>query len=119
MSQFDTVLNHLFSLETPDSIAEFLESKGARGEMQDGESCVITNYILGETDAIGCSTTEAEIIVEDDYYNAHSFGTTPAVSEFIHLFDQGYYPQLVDESCDTCSYNGCACCDHDDDCVEI
>jgi hypothetical protein len=97
MSSIESVVNHLNSFETEDLIAEFLRSKGAKGEMQDGESCVITNYILGETDAIGCSTTEAEIIVEDDNYDAHSFATTGAVHSFIKLFDQGYYPDLVDE----------------------
>lgn len=102
MSTIESVVNHLNSLETEDLIAEFLLSKGAKGDLQDGESCVITNYILGETDAIGCTTTETEIIVEDDNYYPHSFETTGPVHNFIKMFDSGYYPDLIDERMNEC-----------------
>jgi hypothetical protein len=95
VEKIDKAIKEINALETPDLIHDFLVEKGITGERQDAESCVITNYILTETDAIGCSTTADEIIVDDDDYEPWSFGTSEAMSTFIEAFDSGWYPDLV------------------------
>lgn len=96
MAEINDLFNVLNSFETSGEIAAFLIEKGVKGDVQDGESCVLTNWFLTETDAIGCTTTEENIMVEDQNFITWKLmiAETP-ISEFITEFDDWQYPELI------------------------
>ncbi len=98
MAHIKEVMDKLNSFETSDDVAQFLMEKGAKGNVQDSDSCVISNWILTETEALGCTTTETSIrieVAEEGYYNTWEFIPTEPVEEFITKFDDWQYPSLI------------------------
>ncbi len=99
----EQMMDKLNAFESPEAIAGFFKQKGIRGDQNDGESCVITNWFLTETDAVGCSTTESTITIDDGHFNQYQMTPTDVVAEFITEFDNGAWPELVSQcGCDDC-----------------
>jgi hypothetical protein len=102
MHSIQVMMDMLNSFESPDAIADFLTKRGIKGELQDRDYCVLSNWFLNETDATGCSTTETNISVEemDGWdYRTHEMVPNAVTTEFIQKFDAGVYPQLICEDC--------------------
>lgn len=102
MNTIQDMIDKLNSFESPDAIADFFSEVGVKGDRADTESCVITNWFLSETNATGCSTSCALIIVDEEF-TSWTMVPNEAVSEFIESFDDGYYPELVTPcNCEEC-----------------
>lgn len=95
MNKIGMMIEQLNSFGSPSAIAEFLTENGIKGDLQDGDSCVISNWFLTETDAVGCSTTEEKIIIEGEYWHYWEMVPNPITVEFIRNFDDYQYPELV------------------------
>lgn len=93
--KYQLMMDTLNAFESPDEIADFLRMNGVKGEVQDGEACVITNWFLTETDALACSTTERMVTVMDENYNDWVYDTSDTVNQFIVAFDDWAYPELI------------------------
>lgn len=103
------LIRHLNNLESPDIIAEFLTKMGVTGAVNDGETCVISNWLMTSTDNYDITTTPDEIIVCSDYYaqkDVEVFPLESTVTEFIKAFDEGKYPQLISDNFDDFGYDG-------------
>lgn len=98
MSKYADMMATLNSFDGPEAVADFLSSKGIKGEVQDGEACVISNWFLTETEARGCSTTEVKITILDENSLDWEFETSDSVHQFIVLFDHWAYPHLIIEN---------------------
>lgn len=111
MNKFEEMMGKLNSFEEPDGIAAFLMEAGVQGDMQDAESCVITNWFLMNTNAVECTTTEEKITVGDELYHTWEFVPNDIVTRFIKQFDDYEYPELVakyDDYYDECNCPGCS-----------
>ncbi len=90
------LFDKLNAFESSDAIATFLKAQGIKGDIQDGDSCPISNWILTETEAWACTTTENCISVED-FGIDYSMTPNDVVVEFICKFDNHEYPFLISD----------------------
>lgn len=95
MLRASEAVNILNDFKDVDALAAFLREAGIKGEKQDAESCVLTNWILNNVDCFGASTSDEFYIDAGD-----SDGTYPisdCCQKFIQMFDDGFYPELEEE----------------------
>ena len=87
--------------EDPDQIATFLAAHGIKGIPEDSSSCAISRWV--ETN-VECHYVETSDVIavyghkdaDEDGSNDYDISTT--VQRFITLFDNGYYPDLIEDS---------------------
>ncbi len=84
------LLNELGS--NPDQVAERLEELGCKGNISEDKSCPIANYLKSKFDTV-VSVGTWEIRVGDNLFDAPK-----PVEEFINLFDDSFYPNLIEEN---------------------
>lgn len=75
---------------TPDEIAKFLIARGINGRRGSGYACPFARYI-----GCGVTVTSDKIVINPD--TGTYLAVTKPVSEFICKFDQGDYPELVED----------------------
>lgn len=91
MIDFQVARDKLLSFETADEIAQFLESQGVKAARAMSTSCAIAEWMT--------ETTGTQVYVNQQEM-WRMFDTAPvhhnrALGEFIHRFDEGYYPELI------------------------
>lgn len=89
-------VQYLGGLGTPDKIAEYLGSQGVKGIRVNAGYCVVANYLTQQTGS-RCSTgtTKAGLRTSTELVTVP---LPPQVTEFIHNFDGGLYPELEVDS---------------------
>ena len=83
-----------------DDIARFLKDQGIVGVKGDPAACVISRYMVTMTGAQACVASPLTITVWEgpEYFDVvFASPASPAVAEFIRRFDDGAYPELVEE----------------------
>lgn len=103
----------LAGFQTADEIADYFKGEGIQGQMQIETRCPIATYFYRHTDSLFVSVgTIIELhTAHPSYDHAQSqwlAECTEAMNDFIQVFDEGEYPELIscieDESC------GCPSC---------
>lgn len=104
------LVDTLNRFETPDAIADYLRGFGIKGDVEDSESCVISNWIMQNVDCAGVSTSDEIHVYGYDWVDQGSadYEISTCVKMFIDLFDRGFYPDLVIEYDDD-YWGGCNC----------
>ena len=107
------LVDTLNRFETPDAIAEFLRGFEVKGDVEDSESCIISNWIMQNVDCAGVSTSDEIHIYGYNWLEDGSadYEISNCVKQFIELFDRGFYPDLIIEypeydfgcSCPSCN----------------
>jgi hypothetical protein len=98
--------------DTPQDIASFLNERGIKGDQHGSTSCPLTNYIWAEIDkagdllppgvevarlAVTGDEVELHLSFNDDEAIEANVELTDSASYFIGRFDEGEFPELVDE----------------------
>lgn len=88
----EVAMDKLYGFETADEVAEFLQDQGIKAQRASATSCAISKWVsevTGEFVTTGPTSMSVGNLCE---YQA--FYHTKAVSEFIVLFDNGFFPEL-------------------------
>src|ERR1051325_7893263 len=104
MADFEVVIDKLHGFETAEDIAEYFRHYGIKGTVANATACAITRFIEEETGEVGQYSTSPSFVTKignNNIMNMASIRNTTAMVEFIHKFDLGKFPELVD------NYNGC------------
>lgn len=89
------ILDRLGNLN-PAEIAHRLETEGVKGYVRDPNSCPIANYVARKVETSNVSAGPFYISVFDLANRVFNSATTPhSVAEFMGLFDDGEYPNLI------------------------
>ncbi len=83
--------------DTPVAVAETLRAKGIKGRPCESSRCPIANWLVTETGAV---TVEVDSDIYFRHAGAHGLWIDPtpdAVAEFIRRFDEGDFPDLIDD----------------------
>lgn len=93
-------LKQVQAFNTPTEIAEHFEEKGIKGDAGLTSNCAIAVYIYSSApdDIFEVEVSDAgvrwQFIEEDDGASYHQISCTPAMGEFVRLFDDHHYPEL-------------------------
>lgn len=96
MIDFTVAFDKLAQFDTPDDIASYLESEGIKAYRGNASFCAVSNFISNLTGQ-EIETTCLSVVNIGDSKKEFRL-TTTAMSEFIRRFDNGGYPELVQET---------------------
>lgn len=98
------VMSELNALPDPDDVANFLRSKGVKGERGQQCTCPIAQYVIRETGAtraeVSSSYTTAVFLDIESGTRIEQLDSVDhelSVEEFVEYFDNDGYPELDSE----------------------
>lgn len=103
MVDINVVYDKLCNFESANDLASYFKELGIKGVEQDAMACPITNYVMMETNLNYVITNTEYLTVSsrspsiyDNTDVVFQGRHTAAMADFVHEFDQGKYPELVD-----------------------
>lgn len=104
-------LDKLSTFETADDIALFLGDQGAKGNLNNSISCVMSNWLHEVTGDTTIYTSKVaigqyEVTAYDDNFTSIREHTI-AMADFVSRFDNEHYPELVDMASYECNLPCC------------
>lgn len=99
MADTSVVFDKLNGFETDDDLADFFRGYGIKAQPSNARSCAISQFVRMET-GLPVSTSVSSVTVWTDLDEsdlAYYGQLTSAMESFIKKYDQGAYPDLVEE----------------------
>lgn len=101
MIAVEVLVDKLNSFQSPQEIADFFKGIGIKGNPGETRSCVISNWIMQESEEEFVTTSTAIKVwngyYEDDDNLKAKYYTSESVCNFITRFDNQHYPELVED----------------------
>lgn len=97
MISVQVLVDKLNSFKTSGDIADFLFSQNITGTRGCSTKCIITNWIIRESEEYNISTTLCSVLVWGDktFTMRENYHLDPIACNFIVDFDYGLYPELI------------------------
>lgn len=91
-----SLVDQLNEFESPDAIAEFLQSKGVKGYRAEASACPISNWIHLNVEILDAVTEDTlKVWYDSDISDYEEFFFSDNVIKFIERVDNYDYPELL------------------------